>query len=86
MFEFNDQDLTTEAVFYRMKDLERILGVADSTIYGWIEKGQFPKQVKFGGTARWVARELNEWMNERVSDRDNAEKHKLSANSPSVTE
>ena len=42
-------------------------GVSRSTIYAWIDKGVFPKQVSLGArSASWLESEINEWMNQKI--------------------
>lgn len=45
-----------------MKTITGLCGIKKSKIYDMIKKGQFPKQVSFGGRSRWSEQEINEWI------------------------
>lgn len=46
-------------------------GLARSTIYKYIAEGTFPKPVSLGSrVAAWVESEVQEWIIERISERD----------------
>jgi prophage regulatory protein len=46
-------------------------GFPASTLYYWIEKGQFPRQVRLGERAvAWSVAELEVWERTRTSERD----------------
>lgn len=51
-----------EQAFYRLPKVAHFTGLARSTIYDQINKGQFPKPVKLGERAvAWRAADLKEW-------------------------
>lgn len=55
----------------RLKDVIEKTGLARSTIYKHIDLGIFPKPVPLGGRAvGWVDSELQEWISERIRERD----------------
>ncbi|EGR2500812.1 transcriptional regulator [Vibrio sp. V09_P4A23P171] len=61
--------------FLRLKDVMAITGLGRSTIYKFMaDETDFPKSVPLGGRAvAWVESEIEEWMESRLSMRDNAE-------------
>ena len=49
-------------------------GLARSTLYEAIAKGEFPKPIKIHGNAvGWVSQEVDQWMSDRISVRDKSE-------------
>ena len=55
----------------RLKNVIDTTGLARSTIYKYIDKGIFPKAVTLGGRAvAWVESEVQEWILERIQERD----------------
>lgn len=45
-------------------------GVARSTIYLWMNQGQFPRQIKLGErTVAWVEDEIEQWLTEKIAAR-----------------
>ena len=51
-------------------------GLARSTVYKYIKTGTFPKPVPQGERAvAWLENEIQEWIMERVAERDNDELH-----------
>ncbi|EPE4789088.1 AlpA family transcriptional regulator [Shewanella sp. KCT] len=61
--------------FLRLKEVMSLTGLGRSTIYKFMaDKTDFPKSVPLGGRAvAWVESEIEEWMESRLSMRDNAE-------------
>jgi prophage regulatory protein len=61
--------------FLRLKDVMSLTGLGRSTIYKFMaDETDFPKSVPLGGRAvAWVESEIEEWMESRLSMRDNAE-------------
>ena len=61
--------------FLRLKDVMSLTGLGRSTIYKFMaDETDFPKSVPLGGRAvAWVESEIEEWMESRLSLRDNAE-------------
>ncbi len=57
----------------RLKEVIDCTGLARSTIYKYIEEGTFPKSVSLGDRAvAWVESEVQEWILERIAQRDGA--------------
>ncbi|MCR9301554.1 AlpA family transcriptional regulator [Vibrio fluvialis] len=63
--------------FLRLKDVMSLTGLGRSTIYKFMaDETDFPKSVPLGGRAvAWVESEIEEWMELRLSMRDNAESY-----------
>ena len=63
--------------FLRLKDVMSLTGLGRSTIYKFMaDETDFPKSVPLGGRAvAWVESEIEEWMESRLSMRDNAESY-----------
>ncbi|WP_111464891.1 AlpA family transcriptional regulator [Pseudomonas sp. URMO17WK12:I2] len=55
----------------RLKDVIDSTGIARSTIYKLIGEGEFPKPVQLvGRTVGWVESEVQEWIRDRIAQRD----------------
>ncbi len=61
--------------FLRIQDVMSLTGLGRSTIYKFMaDETDFPKSVPIGGRAvAWVESEIEEWMESRLSMRDNTE-------------
>jgi len=61
--------------FLRLKEVMSLTGLGRSTIYKFMaDETDFPKSVPLGGRAvAWVESEIEEWMESRLSIRDNTE-------------
>ncbi|MDE1252204.1 AlpA family transcriptional regulator [Vibrio aestuarianus] len=58
----------------RLNEVLGMTGLSRSCMYRFIEANQFPAQVPLGGRAvAWVESEVQEWMESRLSMRDNQE-------------
>jgi prophage regulatory protein len=57
-------------IFLKASDVIELLGISKSTLYRLLEvDSTFPKQIRIGqstGTARWVASEIETWMEQRI--------------------
>lgn len=61
----------------RMQELELIMGLRRSTIYGLIASGDFPPAFKIapGGRASgWLLGEIEDWLNVRASSQGGGDK------------
>lgn len=57
----------------RIKDVMDRTGLARSTVYKYINLGQFPQPIKLGTRAvAWVEREVEAWICESIERRDQA--------------
>ncbi|EGR0938025.1 AlpA family transcriptional regulator [Vibrio cholerae] len=63
--------------FLRLKEVMSLTGLGRSTIYKFMaDDTDFPKSVPLGGRAvAWVESEIEEWMESRLSMRDNQESY-----------
>ncbi|MCX8935520.1 AlpA family transcriptional regulator [Vibrio parahaemolyticus] len=58
--------------FLRIQDVMSLTGLARSTIYKFMDEDVFPKTIPLGGRAvGWLESEIEEWMELRLSMRDN---------------
>jgi prophage regulatory protein len=58
--------------FLRLKEVIAQTGLGRSTIYKFMDEERFPKSVSLGDRAvAWVESEIEDWMCERLSQRDN---------------
>lgn len=57
----------------RLTDVKEITGLSRSTIYNKISKNTFPKPVSLGVRATgWVQREINDWIAQRIDERNSS--------------
>jgi len=55
----------------RIKEVEHLTGLGKSTIYYFIERGEFPRPVRLGKkTVGWHERDIKEWILSRPPMRD----------------
>lgn len=65
------RDASEKSPFMSKDQLLEIIPISRSTLYLLIRKGRFPKPVKFyGRAAAWVKKEVDDWIKERMADRD----------------
>mgnify|MGYP000507070032 FL=1 len=58
----------------RLRDVIEKTGLARSTVYKYIEAGTFPKPIDLGGrSVGWVDEEINDWILEKVKQRDSCQ-------------
>lgn len=54
----------------RLRDVKSQTGLSRSSIYAFIQKGEFPKPIKLGPKASgWLAEEVQEWINNKLKQR-----------------
>ncbi|MEY8765732.1 MULTISPECIES: helix-turn-helix transcriptional regulator [Francisella] len=54
---------TSNRKIMRIGEVVEITGVSRSTIYRWVDKGQFPKYVKLSPTSTgWYSDKVYEWL------------------------
>lgn len=62
---------TTETRLLRIADVKRKVGLSQSLIYKKISDGEFPAPVPIGGRAvAWLEAELDDWIAQRVAERE----------------
>ncbi|QYA14081.1 AlpA family transcriptional regulator [Rhizobium sp. AB2/73] len=54
----------------RIRAVLSMVGVSRPTIYRLIAKGEFPKPVTIGAARLWPENEINQWLTNRIEDRD----------------
>lgn len=55
----------------RRRQVEQRTGLARSTIYNYIKKGEFPKPYRLGmKTVGWLESEINTWIDGRLQVKD----------------
>lgn len=65
-------DITTRSLLSdKMVDMVFITeftGCSDKWFYKLIQDGLFPKPIKLGRSSRWLKSEVEEWVQQRISD------------------
>ncbi|WP_345843141.1 AlpA family transcriptional regulator [Shewanella algae] len=57
----------------RLKQVTERTGLGRSSIYSYMAAGYFPRSVKLGPRlVAWVEDEIDEWIAERIEERDGA--------------
>lgn len=55
----------------KLREVSAVTGLSRSSIYRRIGENSFPKSVPLGGQAvGWVEREVQRWIQDRISERD----------------
>ncbi|MBA3988524.1 MAG: transcriptional regulator [Idiomarina sp.] len=55
----------------KIKEVMNVTTLSRATIYKYMASGRFPKPVSLGGRAVvWVKEEVEDWVAQRVSERD----------------
>ena len=61
--------------FIRLKEVMALTALGRSSIYKFMGENKFPQSVSLGDRAvAWVESEVEEWMHERLSQRDDSSK------------
>ncbi len=63
------QDSLTEDRLVRFAEGLALLGISKSTAYRLIERGDLPQPVKVGSLTFFSARELQDWIAEKLTER-----------------
>ncbi len=59
--------------FIKLKEVMECTGLGRSTIYKYIEKGEFPKSISLGERAvAWLESEVHDWMMAKLEERGTA--------------
>ncbi len=53
-------------------EADKVCGTSRTVRYRLVEAGQFPKPVKIGKAVRFSLRECQEWVQQRIAERDQA--------------
>lgn len=51
--------------FYTRADVQTKLGISEATIFRWLNKGTFPKPIKFVRKNVWRLATIEEWIAEQ---------------------
>ncbi|MCW8331953.1 AlpA family transcriptional regulator [Photobacterium sp. SDRW27] len=66
----------------RQKEVTEMTGVSRASVYKLMAVGRFPKSVSLGDRAvAWVESEVQEWILERIAERDEQESGYASSSS-----
>jgi len=55
---------------YRGRDIQKIFGIGQSTMYEYIQQGILPKPIKLGRTSIWLKDEIDAVIEERKLARE----------------
>lgn len=55
---------------YRGKDIQKMFGIGQSTMYEYIQQKILPKPIKLGRTSIWLKSEIDAVIEERKAARD----------------
>ena len=61
--------MANDQVVKTLSEVLATLKCSRSSLYAWIEDQGFPKPLKFGSNSRWLAAEVEEWIERRAADR-----------------
>jgi prophage regulatory protein len=53
-----------------LSEAMRLTGRGKSNIYAGVRAGTFPKPIKDGSSSRWVLREIEQFIRDRIAERD----------------
>ena len=56
-----------------IRDVEQLTGFKKSSVYSFIEAGDFPKPIKIGRSSRWPSSEISDWVQETIQRGRSAE-------------
>jgi len=54
--------------FLPVGEVAKLMSCAVPTVYRWVAAGEFPKQLKFGGSARWSLKEIKSFIEKKKID------------------
>ena len=49
-----------------IRDVEQLTGFKKSSVYSFIESGDFPKPIKIGRSSRWPSGDISDWIHETI--------------------
>jgi len=53
----------------RLPQVQKMVGLGKTVIYGKIKDGAFPRQVKLGRISGWVESEIQDWIRQQIQCR-----------------
>ena len=57
----------------KLRTVVELTGLSRSTIYDYMSRGMFPKQLRLGeNSVAWLESEVVEWLDEKIKQRDEA--------------
>lgn len=65
----NSTSQSSETLLWTMPTLSKRIGLSRSSIYQQIQDGKFPEPVKIGRSSRWLAAEIETWVNTQAEAR-----------------
>ncbi|QET03798.1 AlpA family phage regulatory protein [Cupriavidus pauculus] len=54
----------------RLPTVLQIAGISRPQVYVLMRRGRFPQGVKLGRATAWVRKEINDWVQQRIAERD----------------
>lgn len=60
--------MTTHQKLLRLSEVVERIGFKKSSIYLWISEGKFPQPLKLGQSTRWVASEVESWLEKKIAE------------------
>ena len=55
----------------RLAEVMNLTGLSRASVYNYIKAGIFPAPAKFGKSSLWEYNEIQDWINQRLQERDN---------------
>jgi len=49
-----------------IRDVEQLTGFKKSSVYSFIEAGDFPNPIKIGQSSRWSSGDISDWIHETI--------------------
>lgn len=53
----------------RLAEVMNLTGLSRASVYNYIKAGTFPIQAKFGKSSLWEYKEIQQWIEARLADR-----------------
>ncbi|MGK0736607.1 helix-turn-helix transcriptional regulator [Yokenella regensburgei] len=51
-----------------LKEVCRAVGFTKTSIYKWMDTGEFPKSIKIGRCVRWASNEIDDWIAKKINE------------------
>lgn len=55
----------------RLHEVMNLCGLSRASVYSYIKMGIFPSPAKFGKSSLWEYTEIQDWINQRIEERNN---------------